>query len=159
MLIIASIIPPRTLTSVTFAQRASELNGVASSIPIFTISNFSYDYGQYSLKDWLGALQLNPNAKSYQDKPVKLSGFIFDPPNTGDHIQMVARFVVTCCAVDARPVGLYIDMTAYQGQFKADQWVEVSGKMSTLQIAEEYQLLIVPYNIKLISVPDEPYIY
>ncbi|MDB9527546.1 TIGR03943 family protein [Oscillatoria sp. CS-180] len=110
-----------------------------------------------SLIDWIRTLNVYPEPDAYTDDPVSVTGFVIHPPDWDDYL-MVARFVLTCCAADAYPVGLPVELTGDHGnEFPADSWISVRGKMTTETIDGQRRLLIQPDEIISIPEPDNPY--
>lgn len=155
---IGLLIPPQTLSSITASQRSIDLNAInLTQTTISAVQNFNKSTSNFSLGDWIAMQGFNPDPLFYENKEVKVSGFIYKPDsiNMPENFALVARFIVTCCAVDARPVGLKFDKSNFQ-DFKEDQWVEVTG---TFAVTENNELYIKPKEIKLIEIPSNPYIF
>lgn len=155
---IALLLPAKSLSSLTASQRSIDLNSInLTGSTKSTIQNFSKSTINYSLGDWIAIMNYNPDPLYYQDKELKVSGFIYRPDNLdlSNDMVLVARFIVTCCAVDARPVGLKMKLDS-SIDFKQDDWVEVTGKFN---LTEKQEIYIEPSEIKKIEVPNNPYIF
>jgi uncharacterized repeat protein (TIGR03943 family) len=59
-----------------------------------------------------------------------VSGFVTHIPGWPDEYFMITRFVLTCCAADAYPVGLPVELPPGTERPKPDTWLEV-GHMTT----------------------------
>jgi putative membrane protein len=67
---------------------------------------------------------------------------------------------VTCCAVDAQPVGVPVHLPGWQDDFEADQWVRVAGTFDTNPSRSSTQpLALRPDTIDAVDQPEEPYLY
>lgn len=114
-----------------------------------------------SLVDWTRTLSVYPEPDAYTGQKVKVKGFIIHPPDLGNEYLFIARFVLTCCAADAYPVGLPVKLK--QGQtreeFKKDSWFEVEGKMATETLLGKRQLTIISNSMKKVDRPKNPYSY
>jgi uncharacterized repeat protein (TIGR03943 family) len=159
ILIIAIAIPAKALGTETVSRRLSDLNNVSLEYEESTLSKFSGNTKNYSIRDWIAAINYNPDLHSYIGKDTKVSGFIFKPENTKQNTFLISRFVVTCCAVDARPVGLYGQYENWEDDFKLDEWVEAEGKFELIQIENKDTLVINIEKITKITQPLDPYIY
>lgn len=158
IILIGVTLPAKSLSSITASQRSIDLNSINLTQSTNTIlSNFNKSTSNYSLGDWIALINYNPDPLFYKDKDVKISGFIYKPDNIsllGNEV-LIARFIVTCCAVDARPVGLRLSLSQ-DYEYKQDEWIEVQGKFN---INSENQLFIEPTNIIKINQPENPYIF
>ena len=144
------------LSSATFSQRSLDLNSLnIDDIESSELGNFVRNTENISLGEWVKAINLNPNLDDYAGRKVRVSGFVYVPDNSQENMFMISRFIVTCCAVDARPVGLWVDP---KESYESDQWLEVVGKFEIRKLNNEAKLVIVPDQINKIEVPDQPYI-
>ncbi len=149
---------PKSLSSITAYQRESDFNTVSlqgSSSVVQTFSNTD----NYDLGDWITSLNYNPDLSFYKGKNVNVKGFIFKKDSLGSNIFLVSRFVITCCAVDARPVGMPVISGNWDKEFKVDDWVLVHGKFDIQNIEGKDQLVIIADNLEKIDEPNNPYIY
>ncbi|MGF1677125.1 MAG: TIGR03943 family protein [Rivularia sp. (in: cyanobacteria)] len=114
-----------------------------------------------SLVDWSRTLSVYPEPDAYTGQRAKVTGFVIYPPDLGNEYLFLARFVLTCCAADAYPVGLPIKLPQGQTreQFKKDSWLEIEGKMATENLAGKRQLTVISNTVKPISRPKNPYSY
>ncbi len=114
-----------------------------------------------SLVDWTRTLSVYPEPDAYTGQKVKVTGFVIHPPDLGNEYLFIARFVLTCCAADAYPVGLPVKLKAGETreEFKKDSWLEVEGKMATETLSGKRQLTIISNSVKQISRPKNPYSY
>jgi uncharacterized repeat protein (TIGR03943 family) len=72
---------------------------------------------------------------------------------------MITRFVITCCAADAYPVGLPVKLKENRTAYPADSWFEVEGRMITETFKGKRQLTIEANSLKKIPKPTNPYYY
>ncbi|MFQ4145693.1 TIGR03943 family putative permease subunit [Chlorogloeopsis sp. ULAP02] len=112
-----------------------------------------------SLVDWVRMLNVYPEPDRYQGNKVKVQGFVIHPPQLGKEHLLLARFVLTCCAADAYPVGLPVKLSETREQYPPDTWLEVEGQMATETLAGKRQLTIVANSLKKIPQPKNPYSY
>ena len=84
--------------------------------------------------DWIRTLNVYPEPDAYTGQKVKLSGFVIHPPDWPEEYLMVSRFVLTCCAADAYPVGIPVQLAVSRQAYAADGWLEIEGKMITATI-------------------------
>lgn len=114
---------------------------------------------QRSLVDWVRILNVYPEPDAYTGQKVKVQGFVIHPPELPPEYFLLSRFVITCCAADAYPVGLPVKLTQ-PGDYPADTWLEVEGQMLTETIVGKRQLIIqASVPPKKIVEPSNPYEY
>ncbi|MGB3652937.1 MAG: TIGR03943 family protein [Rivularia sp. (in: cyanobacteria)] len=114
-----------------------------------------------SLVDWTRTLSVYPEPDAYTGQKAKVTGFVIHPPDLGDEYLFVARFVLTCCAADAYPVGLPVKLQKGQTRvdFKKDSWLDIEGTMATETFDGKRQLTIISNSLKKVSQPKNPYSY
>ncbi len=115
---------------------------------------------QRSLVDWVRTLNVYPEPDAYTGQKVKVQGFVIYPPQLPPEYLLLSRFVITCCAADAYPVGLPVKLTQKRSVYPPDTWLEVEGQMLTENLAGKRQLTILA-NVppRKIPEPSHPYEY
>ena len=145
------VLPPATLTSTTAQQR--DLN---SGIPLSVDVTFaSGDDASLTIKDWAALLRVH-DAEFFAAREPVLEGMVIPDPDRPE-VFYVSRFVVTCCAVDARPVGVPVRLPGWQEQYPVDSWVRVEGGFSPVDGGPE-PVIVDPVLIEAIEQPDAPYL-
>ena len=109
--------------------------------------------------DWVRTLNVYPEPDAYTAQRAKVTGFVIHPPNWPDNYLMISRFVLTCCAADAYPVGLPVKLSGSRSSYPPDIWLDIEGAMGTETLDERRQLVIEPTSLEQISEPDNPYEY
>ncbi len=151
------IYTPRAFASQTAIQR-----GVSDSITLTRAQPRRFVRAaapeERTIIDWIRLINVYPEPDAYEGEAVAVSGFVIHPEEwSADHL-MVARFVLTCCAADAYPVGLPVQLPAGK-TYPVDSWIEVTGQMTTETLDGRRQLAIAPTAIKAIEEPRNPYQY
>jgi len=83
---------------------------------------------------------------------------------------MLSRFVITCCAVDAYPIGIPVKLDTNRSNYPVDIWLTVEGsaiaetlpvkdRIETNTITEKRSVVIEAKGIKTIPTPADPYSY
>jgi uncharacterized repeat protein (TIGR03943 family) len=167
--ILGLVISPTALNSETAIQR-----GISESLPITRLQpeNFrpSVKSEQRSLIEWVRTLNAYPEPEAYVGQKAKYTGFVIHLPNLPDDYLLVSRFVITCCAVDAYPVGIPVKINGSRQEYPSDTWVEVEGEMmatilptksNNLQETRrgERQVVLMATSLKKIPTPKDPYEY
>ena len=67
---------------------------------------------------------------------------------------------VTCCAVDAQPIGVPVYLPGWQAAYEIDDWVQVTGRFDpSVSVAATDPLAITPVEILRVDQPSDPYVY
>ncbi len=155
------IIPPNILTSKTALQR-----GVTENLPLTSSQPQSFitrtKPEERSIIDWVRTLNAYPEPDAYQGQPAKVMGFVLHLPELPENYFLISRFIVTCCAVDAYPIGIPVQLEVNRNTYPPDTWLEITGIMKTVNLpSKDYQnqrkLVLVPSQIKQIPPPKDPY--
>ena len=161
----AYALPASTLSSSTAAQRADNLNGAQAPSPRTgdTLSAFGAGDAlahtpRLAIEDWVSAFGLEPDPDYYQGQEVDVVGFVFHPEGAPRDVFYVSRFVVTCCAVDARPIGLPVRSPGWQGRFEKDSWVRVTGRFVGAGGGVPEPVAVEPRSIEPAEQPQNPYV-
>ena len=153
------VLPPATLTSATATQRSLNSGGSAGADPSVP-TLVGADTSEFTVRDWALLLRQNPDPAQYADADVDVTGFVLASPDDPENVFYVARFVVTCCAVDAQPVGVPVYLPGWQEEYEVDQWVEASGALAAnLTESDEETLVLVPEQLTVVEEPSQPYVY
>ncbi|MGF1569136.1 MAG: TIGR03943 family protein [Nodosilinea sp.] len=152
------IYTPRPFTSETAFQRGiTDVLGQTRSRPQrFVLSGAPEDR---TIVDWVRTLNVYPEPDAYTGQTVKVSGFVTHIPNWPPNFFMISRFVLTCCAADAYPVGLPVTLPMGTPRPQPDTWLEVSGEMTTETLDNKRQLTIGRPTLTEIPQPRNPYEY
>lgn len=110
-----------------------------------------------TLVEWIRTLNVYPEPDAYTDDPVAVTGFVIHPPEWSEEYLMVARFVLTCCAADAYPVGLPVKLAGDRTEFEPDSWISVQGNMLTETLEGQRRLVIQPDEVLIVPEPKNPY--
>jgi putative membrane protein len=156
--VIAGIfVPLRSLSSDTATRRGNGTNNQISLLgndePVSISPLFEkIESMNYSIADWYQQFRVNPEPESYIGNEVSLDGFV-EPMADGNF--KVTRFVLTCCIVDAYPIGIYVDKKM-EGLQK-NEWIRVKGKFITKEIDGNRIIAVSAETIEKIANPENPY--
>ena len=114
-----------------------------------------------SVIDWIRIVNVYPEPDAYAGEPVSVRGFVIHPEAWPNDYVMVSRFVLTCCAADAYPVGLPVKLNDGQSRadYPVDSWIAVEGEMTTETLESRRQLAIRPSALTAVEEPKNPYEY
>ncbi|MBD8610761.1 TIGR03943 family protein [Frigoribacterium sp. CFBP 13729] len=155
------VLPPATLTSATAGQR--DVNSSTASLAGTSVEDAaSADadaYAAFSVLDWAGLLRQTSDLSFFEGKTADVVGFVV-PAGDDPDVFYVSRFVVTCCAVDAQPVGVPVHLVDWRSQVSADDWLDVSGGFQTNPSRTSSDpIALVPDELEKVGQPSDPYLY
>jgi putative membrane protein len=156
------VVPPATLTTATANQRVINSTGVGSGAQNASsaASAPSGTFTKFTVLDWSSLLRQTSDASFYSDKAADVTGFITADKSDADNVFYVSRFVITCCAVDAQPVGVPVYLPNWKASFSPDEWVRVKGAFGTNPSRTSQQpIALVPTGTTKVDQPSEPYLY
>jgi putative membrane protein len=150
------VVPPATLTAQTAIDRdidrtTADLAGDAPSLA-------GADPSRFTVKDWALLLRQTEDPSAFAGQAVALTGFVTPAPGDPDDSFYVARFTVTCCAVDAQPIGVAVHLPGWRERFAVDDWVEASGGFGPDPAGGE-QLVLLPDRVEPTEQPEQPYVF
>jgi len=153
-----------TTTPQVFASETALQRGLTESLPVTRLQTQNFRTatkpGDRSLVEWVRTVNAYPEPDAYTNQPVKVTGFVLHPPGLTDQYFWIARFILTCCAADAYPIGLPVKIeTGNSTQYARDTWIELTGNMITQELNGKRQLTILAKEIKPIPKPKNPYEY
>ncbi|MCS5717972.1 TIGR03943 family protein [Herbiconiux sp. CPCC 205763] len=157
------VLPPATLTSATVDQR--DLNasaaltdqGTTEAPPADLVGS---DTDSFTVKDWASLLRQGAGEDYFAGKTATLTGFVTPDPDDSDNVFYIARFVVTCCAVDAQPVGVPVYLPGWADDYAVDSWVTADGGFgANPSVSGSQAIVFEPTRITATDQPAEPYVY
>ena len=153
------VLPPTTLSARTAQQRsvgsASLSDATGAGAPVSLLGSESVDTSGYGVKDWAALIRQSTDTTALVGRKLTLTGFVV-PASDGSFT--LTRFVVSCCAVDAQPVG--IGVTTDGTLPTENQWVRVEGALAANpDTASDARLVIRAATVTRVSQPSDPYEY
>ena len=161
VLVAAYALPARTLSSDTANQRSENFNSTQaqpSSGNVDTLALFGNDTSRLEISDWVSAFNLKTSSSFYEGKKVDIVGFVFHPKGTPSDVFYVSRFRVTCCSVDAQPIGVPVYSPGWQEKFDEDSWVHLLGSFTETDQDIAEPAIVAPESIEPTDRPENPYV-
>jgi len=156
--ILGFLISPRIFTSQTALER-----GVTDTLLMTRAQPKEFKTAKHpeqrTLIEWVRTLNVYPEPDAYTGQKVKVQGFVIHSPQLPDNYLLLSRFIITCCAADAYPVGLPVKLTSSRSTFAPDTWLNVEGEMITESLSNKRQLVVNANSIIPIPEPKNPYDY
>ncbi|WP_083404297.1 TIGR03943 family putative permease subunit [Curtobacterium sp. MCBA15_005] len=156
------VLPPTTLSARTAQQRsvdsATLSNATGSESAVQLLGSEGVDTSKYGVKDWAALIRQTTDTTALVGKQVELSGFVV-PGDDGSFT--LTRFVISCCAVDAQPVGLGVVTGDGDGTGTVPdegQWVTVRGALAANpDQSADARIVVKAAKITDIAQPEDPY--
>lgn len=156
------LVPPATLTTATADQRAINSTSVGAGTKTVdsAASASAGSFAKFTVQDWASLLRQTTDSGFYRDKSADVVGFITKDADDPDNVFYVSRFVITCCAVDAQPIGVPVYLPNWRNTLAVDEWVRVRGTFDTNPSSTSNQsIALVPTASAKVKQPSEPYLY
>lgn len=154
------VLPPTTLSARTAQQRsvdsATLSNATGSESAVQLLGSEGVDTSEYGVKDWAALIRQTTDTTALVGKQVELTGFVV-PGDDGSFT--LTRFVISCCAVDAQPVGLGVVTGDGTGTVPDEgQWVTVRGALAANpDQSADARIVVKAAKITDIAQPEDPY--
>jgi len=153
--VVLIVMSPATLSSSTRQSRELVTTGQAldSDPPPLAGGNSA----TFSVKDWATVLSQG-GSEAVLGKDIDVSGYVLDEGD--DDVFFVARLLVSCCAVDAQPVGVPVYRPGWRQELKVSSWVAVRGTFIENPDPDSPQPAAVKVSaLNEVSEPDQPYAF
>lgn len=156
------VLPPATLSTATAQQR--DVNATASDDAAALATASTADaatVATFTVREWSAILRQTSDLAFFADRPASdLLGFVVPDDEDPDSIFYVSRFAVTCCAVDAQPLGVPVYLPGWAEQYPADSWVVISGDFdSNPSRSSTEPIVLIPDTVEVVEQPREPYLF
>ncbi len=155
------VLPPATLSTVTVENRAMNQAALGDTVGAFADAQTgdAATFLSFTVREWAGILRQTQDPAFYQGKPVDVAGFVVtdkDNPSTF----YVTRFVVSCCSVDAQPVGVPVYEPGFEVKFPDETWVRVIGEfVLNPDPSSSHPLILRPIELIPTEQPRDPYLF
>jgi uncharacterized repeat protein (TIGR03943 family) len=150
------VIPPATLSSTARQNRELVTSGralnSAKALPLV-----GADPATFSVKDW-AALLTQGGPEAVLGKQVDLSGYVLDRGE--NEVFFIARFAVSCCAVDAQPIGVPAYRPGWRDEIEPGAWITIQGAFVKNQSPDSQESVAIEVgSLARIDEPDQPYVF
>ncbi|WP_336661469.1 TIGR03943 family putative permease subunit [Leucobacter sp. USHLN154] len=148
------IAPPTTLSVAAAQQRqVNSGSGPADGSPV------TGEDADRDARDWAMLLRQGGGAEA-QGRTANFIGFVLPGIDEPGDVFFAARFVVSCCAVDAQPLGVPVLMPGWERDHREGTWVQVEGVfVANPDVASDQPVVLRPFSVTPIDEPEDPYVY
>ena len=150
------VIPPATLSSSARQNRELVTSGQAlDSTKVAAL--VGADPATFSVKDW-AALLSQGGPEAVLGKQVNLSGYVLDRGK--EDVFFIARLVVSCCAVDAQPIGVPVYRPGWRAEVEPGAWITIEGAFVNNPSRDSQESVAIGVgSLANIDEPDQPYVF
>ncbi len=148
------IVKPTTLPTYVAIKRGIQTEFSSEDIlkSLYEKIEIEGKYKKLTIKQILAFSKTKP--EEINNKDVAVEGIIYKGEEKEKFT--LIRFLITCCAADATPLGIEVEYKAETGkELKNEEWVKVKGKAKI----EEGKIKIYAEEIEKTNPPKDPYLY
>jgi uncharacterized repeat protein (TIGR03943 family) len=156
--ILGLIVPPRPLGAAAMGNRDVSFKTLPATTAAGSDNILAKPQSEKNILDWLVEFQSSTDLAAFEGQQATVTGFVYRDDRFDDDSFMVSRFVLSCCAADAAPIGLVV-RSPESSQFSDDSWVEVSGHFVPGPFDGAQTSFLVADSIETVDIPDQPYLY
>jgi len=156
------VVPPATLSSATAIQRdVGSVSAVGTGQSVAGASSASAaSFAKFSVSDWSALLRQSSDPAFYAGKPADVLGFVTSDSTDPENLFYVTRFVITCCAVDAQPIGVPVYLPEWKQTYPQNTWLRITGAFaSDPSTASPEQIALIPAKVVKTGKPKQPYLF
>lgn len=154
---ISTQIPLQSLSSETAKNR-----GVTSRV--LSVNEVKYQEAintpadERELTQWVRILTQHEDPRAFLGQEVTLEGMVVTIPSLPENTIMLARFVVSCCIADARPLALLVSVED-PTRWENNDWLRVNGTIELGEYEGKQRGVIKAREVELIPEPESPYVF
>ena len=160
-LITLAVLPPATLSTVTVENRSLNQAALGDTVQAFADAQGGSEatFLAFTVREWAGILRQTQDPAFFQGKPVDVVGFVVADTTDRD-VFFVTRFAVSCCSVDAQPIGIPVYFPGWEDSFATEEWVRVSGEfVMNPNAGSSHPLVVRPREVTPSEQPRDPYLF
>lgn len=150
------VVPPATLSATARQSRALVTSSQALDSADTTVLAGG-DPATFTVKDWANLLrQGGPQATL--GKQVDVTGYVLDQGD--DNVFYLARLMVSCCAVDAQPIGIPISQPGWRQHLRPGSWLKITGTFAgNPDAGNDLPALVQVATLDTVTEPKQPYVF
>jgi putative membrane protein len=152
------LVPPKPLGAAAMVNRDVSAKSLTSAAAPQGGAVLAKPKAEKNILDWLIEFRSTSNPAAFEGQEARLIGFVYRDDRFAADTFMVSRFVLSCCAADAAPLGLMVRWPE-SSTLAADQWVEVTGHFKPGEFEGEPMPILMAEKLTPTTVPDQPYLY
>lgn len=157
-LLFGFLIKPSSLSAEQFWNRkGDDSSNLILSRQLTEPPKFVFNSENRSLEDWIRLIAQMSDDQQFIGEKVKVNGFVVKG-SKNEKLFYISRYVLSCCAADARPIGLPVVYDGEKFLVNENEWLEVKGEFKLVEVEGVESLAIELKEMQRISEPENPYI-
>jgi uncharacterized repeat protein (TIGR03943 family) len=154
-----AVVTPTTLSSRQALGRDVASGGTALARTLTGQIDLGASIDDYTMVDWAATMQLRGDLAFYAGHEATFSGFVTPDETDPDDVLLITRFRITCCTLDAQPVGIPVHLPGWRDRFPVNSWVEGTGGFAVNpSTTSSAAIVFAPDDLHAIEEPDDPYL-
>ena len=159
-----ALVPPRPLGTDAMSTRSLQIGSVPATAGLAVTSDtaLAATDAPRTVLDWLVMFDQDSagggDLSRFAGDSARVRGFVYRDERFPAGTFMVSRFLLSCCAADAAPIGLAVQWP--EAEFlEDDAWVWVTGVFSVETFLGERMPVLVGAEVTAAEQPPQPYLY
>ena len=156
ILLAGYLLPPKPLSPSSLAQRESP--AIIEPESRCEIPKPREDSSTISINRWKTAINSCKQTSYFNNTDISITGFISNGllKNYGYNYFYIARYVISCCAVDSVPMKILVEKNFFI-DYPDGTWLTVKGKLSQKVVNGQAEYVITDARTTKIDQPKYPY--
>ncbi|HMR49294.1 MAG TPA: TIGR03943 family protein [Arachnia sp.] len=114
------------------------------------------DSTAFTVREWSAVLSGGATGAQLAAQRADVTGFVLTDPAGSDDVVFLARYLITCCIVDAQVVAIPVQAGEWSAGLSDGDWVRITGAFGDVPGAAPVTRLI-PSDVVPIDAPADPY--
>lgn len=156
ILLAGYLLPPKPLSPSSLAQRESP--AIIEPESRCEIPKPREDSSTISINRWKTAINSCKQTSYFNNTDISITGFVSNGllKNYGYNYFYIARYVISCCAVDSVPMKILVEKNFFI-DYPDGTWLTVKGKLSQKVVNGQAEYVITDARATKIDQPKYPY--
>jgi TIGR03943 family protein len=156
ILLAGYLLPPKPLSPSSLAQRESP--AIIEPESRCEIPKPREGSSTISINRWKTAINSCKQTSYFNNTGISITGFVSNGllKNYGYNYFYIARYVISCCAVDSVPMKILVEKTFFN-DYPDGTWLTVKGKLSQKVVNGQAEYVITDARATKIDQPKYPY--
>ncbi len=156
ILLAGYLLPPKPLSPSSLAQRESP--AIIEPESRCEVPKPKEGSSIISINRWKTAINSCKQTSYFNNTGISITGFVSNGllKNYGYNYFYIARYVISCCAVDSVPMKILVEKTFFN-DYPDGTWLTVKGKLSQKVVNGQAEYVITDAYASTINQPKYPY--
>jgi len=156
-LMLGVLVPATPLASAAIDARGLNISD-PQSLSLGVNQTVTAPQDERTILDWYTLLAGSTNDLPDGENQASVVGFVYHDARLPENQFFINRFVVTCCAADAFPLGIIVEWPE-SSSLSTDSWVHITGEISRSTLDGSSIPLIIATSVESVVQPDQPYLF